>query len=117
MDPTCVESRFDMNNKIDIEAVAFVSDNFYEEPCVWTPLLLAVEFGRTALVKLLLDRGADAESKSSNRFPLVIAAEKGHWNIAELLLEGGADMESQDSFCEGMTALLSAIHGNHEDMI
>jgi hypothetical protein len=34
MDPTCVESRFDMNNKIDIEAVAFVSDNFYEEPCV-----------------------------------------------------------------------------------
>jgi ankyrin repeat protein len=50
------------------------------------------------VVKLLLKKGADVESKDSRgRTPLSWAAEKGHEEVMELLLEKGADVESKDT--------------------
>ena len=56
----------------------------------YTPLHHAAEQGNKALVKLLLDNGADAEIKDDKgRTPLKIAEEKGHAEIIELLRSCG----------------------------
>lgn len=51
----------------------------------------------TALVKLLLDRGADTESKDENSCTVLhYAAQQGNIALVELLLDRGADIESKD---------------------
>ena len=49
-------------------------------------------------MKLLLEKGADLESKDReySRTPLSWAAENGHEAVVKLLLEKGADLESKD---------------------
>ena len=49
-------------------------------------------------MKLLLEKGADVESKDRHygRTPLSWAAENGHEAVVKLLLEKGADVESKD---------------------
>ena len=69
----------------------------------WTPhprptssLVVAAFFGHDAIVKLLLEDGADVESK--DRFawtPLLWAAQNGHGAVVKLLLEGLGQMLSQ----------------------
>ncbi|KAH8689310.1 hypothetical protein BGW36DRAFT_70072 [Talaromyces proteolyticus] len=83
-----------------------------------TPLLWAVEGGHEAIVKLLLEKGADLESKDHEygRTPLSRAAEGGHEAVVKLLLEKGADLESKD--CEyGRTPLSWAVEGGHEVVV
>ena len=64
-----------------------------------TPLSWAAENGHEAVVKLLLEKGADVECKSNDgRTPLWWAAEKGHEAVVKLLLEKGADVESKDRY-------------------
>jgi ankyrin repeat domain-containing protein 50 len=54
--------------------------------------------GQVEVVKLLLEKGAELESKDSNgRTPLSWAAEKGHEAVVKLLLEKGAELESKGS--------------------
>ncbi|MHC9538878.1 MAG: ankyrin repeat domain-containing protein [Vulcanimicrobiota bacterium] len=56
----------------------------------YTPLHHAAEKGNKALVKILLDNGADKEIKDDKgRTPLKIAEEKGHAEIIELLRSCG----------------------------
>jgi len=58
----------------------------------------AAASGHEAMVRLLLERGADTESKSGDGWtPLLYAAANGHETVVRLLLEKGADMESKDS--------------------
>ena len=48
-------------------------------------------------MKLLLEKGADLESKDDyGQTPLSWAAENGHEAVVKLLLEKGADLESKD---------------------
>ena len=48
-------------------------------------------------MKLLLEKGADVESKDQyGQTPLSWAAENGHEAVVKLLLEKGADVESKD---------------------
>ena len=49
-------------------------------------------------MKLLLEKGADMESKDRHygQTPLWWAAENGHEAVVKLLLEKGADVESKD---------------------
>ena len=49
-------------------------------------------------MKLLLEKGADVESKDTDygQTPLSWAAENGHEAVVKLLLEKGADVESKD---------------------
>jgi ankyrin repeat protein len=51
-------------------------------------------WGREAVVELLLEKGADVESKDRlGRTPLLCAAINGHEAVVKLLLEKGANLE------------------------
>jgi ankyrin repeat protein len=87
-------------------ANAWASDGFQ-------PLGLASFFGQTAAVRLLLERGAEANSASRNEMqvmPLLSAAAtddpETRYEIAKLLLEHGADPNArqQDVFTPLMEA-------------
>jgi ankyrin repeat protein len=57
-----------------------------------TPLSYAEEYGHEAVVKLLLEKGAELESKSDyGQTPLSYAAQYRHEVVVKLLLEKGAD--------------------------
>jgi ankyrin repeat protein len=78
---------------------------------------LAAEKGHEAVVKQLLAKGADVESKDRfDQTPLLWAAGKGHEAVVEQLLEKGADMESKDTRC-GHTPLLWAAREGHEAVV
>src|SRR5271170_3505133 len=59
-----------------------------------TPLSWAAEKGHEAVVKLLLEKGAELETKDKRHGqpPLSWAAEKGHEAVVKLLLEKGAEL-------------------------
>jgi ankyrin repeat protein len=51
-----------------------------------------------AIIKLLLEKGADVEAKVEDGWtPLLWAAEKGYETIVKLLVEKGANVESKGS--------------------
>ncbi len=53
--------------------------------------------GMRPVVKLLLEKGADFESKDKNgKTPLSWAAQYGHAAIIKLLIEKGANFETRD---------------------
>jgi ankyrin repeat protein len=57
--------------------------------------LLAAENEHEAVVKMLLEKGADLESKSIiGKTPLSLAAANGHETVVKLMLEKGAELES-----------------------
>jgi ankyrin repeat protein len=61
-------------------------------------------------VKLLLDKGANIETRDWNgQTPLIRAAAYGQHGIMKVLLEGGADIEAHDD--DGQTALIAAACG------
>ena len=62
---------------------------------IQTLLFRAAEKGHDEIVRLLVEKGADLETKDSifGKTLLLWAAEKGHEAIVRLLLEGGANIE------------------------
>ncbi|KAJ5653623.1 hypothetical protein N7490_000626 [Penicillium lividum] len=82
-----------------------------------TPLTWAAQRGHKAVVRLLLEKGADPESKdNSYRTSLSWAAEIGHEAVVRLLLEKGADPESRDNEYE-QTPLSLAAEMGHEAVV
>jgi ankyrin repeat protein len=63
------------------------------------PLSWAAESRYKAVVKLLLEKGTELESKDAEYggTPLPWAAEKGHEEVMKLLLEKSAGLESKDA--------------------
>jgi ankyrin repeat protein len=63
------------------------------------PIHLAAQQGRTAVVRLLLDRGADINSRAypTGQTALHFAAECGRIDVARVLLEHGADRSLRDA--------------------
>jgi ankyrin repeat protein len=78
---------------IDLESKATVG--FIEGV---TPLWLAAGYGHEAVMRLLLQKGADVDSKDkrNDRTPLSLAVEKGQEAVVKLLVEKGADVDSKD---------------------
>jgi ankyrin repeat protein len=64
-----------------------------------TPLSWAAGNGHEAVVKLLLDKGAELETKDTTygQTPLWWATEMGHKAVVELLVGKGAKLETKDS--------------------
>uniref|UniRef100_A0A8C4X9I0 Uncharacterized protein n=1 Tax=Erpetoichthys calabaricus TaxID=27687 RepID=A0A8C4X9I0_ERPCA len=80
----------------------------------WTPLHHAAFYGHLPLVKFLLHRGTDVNSRDfSNCTPLHRATWSGKTLVVEYLLQSGASQSIKS--CSGQTPLhLAAAHGNLE---
>jgi hypothetical protein len=89
-----------------------IKDTYDRSPLSW-----AAENGHEAVVKLLLEKGAELESKDKRwgRTPLSWAAEKGHEAVVKLLLKKGAELESRDWY--GRTPLLLVAMKGHEAVV
>ncbi|CZR67104.1 uncharacterized protein PAC_17003 [Phialocephala subalpina] len=81
----------------------------------WT-LSYAAEMGHEAVVKLLLEKGTELETKdSSGQTPLLYAAKNGHEAVVKLLLEKGAELETKSAIRR--TPLSYAAEKGHEAIV
>jgi hypothetical protein len=69
-----------------------------------------------AVVKLLLENGAEVDSKNKDDWtPLLWATESGHKAVVKLLLEKGANIDSKDK--DGRRPLPRAAENGHEAVV
>ena len=63
-----------------------------------TPLLYAVSYGHPAMVKYLLDKGANIEARHAytKRTPLLEGSYYGNVAVVEILVDRGADIQAVD---------------------
>jgi len=89
----------------------------YSDPTVAVlPLHEAGSNGHEAVVRLLLEQGADVEAKINDGWTaLHEAARGGHEAVVRLLLEKGADVEAKTD--DGWKALHRAAGGGHEAVV
>jgi ankyrin repeat protein len=82
-----------------------------------TPLLWAAANGHEAVVKLLVEKGAELECKDKNygQTPLSWAAANGHEAVVKLLVEKGAELECKDKY--GRTPLSWVAANGHEAVV
>lgn len=77
----------------------------------------ATRVGDVALVKSLLDKGADVNAKFRyGATALFKAAERGHTEVVKLLLERGADVNVKDTFY-GATAMTWALQNDRVEVV
>jgi ankyrin repeat protein len=83
-----------------------------------TPLSWAASHGHQAIVKLLLEKNANIETKDTecNQTPLSWAARSGHEAIVKLLLEKNANIETKDTEYD-RTPLSWAAENGHEAIV
>jgi ankyrin repeat protein len=96
-------------------------------PKGWTLLLSFVERGQEAVVRLLLDNGADISPRATQgnislREPLAIAAEQGNQTMVRLLLDYGADPNAevqggQEIRKERTVPLVNAAKNGHIEIV
>ena len=75
-----------------------------------TPLIKAADGGKLAIVKLLLEKGARVDGRSTDgQTPLMAAVMRGFDDVVEVLLAAGADVKARDS--RGNSAFGIAVFG------
>jgi ankyrin repeat protein len=86
-------------------------------PDGWTPLHLAAFFGKTEAARLLLNKGAIVNARSTNpmeNMPLHAAAAGRHVEVVELLIEHGAPVNARQH--GGWSPLHAAAQNGDIDM-
>ena len=84
-------------------------------PGSMTPLLYASRDGRMETVRMLLDAGADINSRDANDItPLIAAITNNHPEVARYLIERGADIKAVDWY--GRTPLWAAVETRNMDL-
>jgi len=79
-------------------------------------LSLSAEYGQELCVKMLLEQGAEVDSKYSHGWtPLSRAASNGHAAVVKMLLEKGAEVNLKDS--SGSTPLSRAASNGHAGVV
>ena len=74
---------------------------------------MAAEHGQEAVVRLLLEKGANIDAKYEDGETALVAAAVGrHEAVVRLLLEKGADVKAQNRY--GATALMKAVQYEKE---
>ena len=81
-----------------------------------TPLSLAASLGHGGVVRLLLDRGADADRchDATNLTPLMLSAMNGHFDAVRVLVDFGANPNLRDIL--GNTALEYSAKRSHPEV-
>ncbi|KAI1174763.1 hypothetical protein F4777DRAFT_589005 [Nemania sp. FL0916] len=81
-----------------------------------TPLSYAARLGHVGITKVLLEKGADPNTKDHGEWtPLLYSAFKGHDIIVDHLLQMGASTEALDKF--GRRPLHYAVDGDHGNVV
>ncbi|KAH9893129.1 ankyrin repeat-containing domain protein [Xylariomycetidae sp. FL2044] len=80
-----------------------------------SPLYVAVYDGHLEVVKLLLEKGADPDSRCETDTPLLSACLRGYLDIVKVLLQAGANPLASDDIPK--TAIHSAVIGNSVDVV
>lgn len=79
-----------------------------------TPLFMACQSGNSGIVQILLDKGADVNSRASSlrhTKPLQVATRGGHSRIVQMLLNKGADVNAKDRGDDGNALQVAASNG------
>jgi len=87
-------------------------------PFGWTPLHIAAFAGHAANTEILINRGADVNSRAKSKFrntPLQTALLSGQYATAKLLLDHGADALVRQA--EGITPMHEAAQSGREDLV
>jgi uncharacterized protein len=81
----------------------------------WNPLLYAATGGKDEVVALLVNAGANVNTRSDNgSTPLMMAVRGGHLSTAKLLLDRGANPNLKNE--RGQTALMWAMDYGHTEI-
>lgn len=81
-------------------------------------LYMAAAQGKEDLVRLLLDKGANPNTRNElGMSPLHVATQKGHLSVVHLLLDNGADVNAKTPHPTEMTPLHLASHHGHKDVV
>ena len=79
-----------------------------------TPIHVAAKWGKANMVALLLDKGANLESKTRDGLtPLHCAARSGHENVVDMMVQRGAPISAKTK--NGLAPLHMASQGDHVD--
>jgi len=82
----------------------------------WTALGVAARAGKSNVVKLLLDEGADPNWMTREMgSALTLASSEGHKEVVDILLANGSNVDAKDE--EGCTALIRAAGNGHSDIV
>jgi hypothetical protein len=77
----------------------------------------AADWGHHDVIRLLLDKHADANAQDKRGFtPLEAAASNGHAKAVKTLIDGGATLDAQDHKYGG-TALMAASAAGHLEVV
>jgi ankyrin repeat protein len=81
----------------------------------WSAILYAAMEGHVETVKLLLEKGANPDSRAPSQLtPLMIASRNGHIDVVRVLLAAKADPNAQND--RGDTALKWALNSQNTDI-
>ncbi len=84
----------------DCHRPEIISCDSVDDQCGWTPLRFAVQYGHIAVVNLLIQNGAEVNTKfASNKTSLHHACFSGNMEMCKLLLDAGALREHSSCFC------------------